>query len=113
MAFQSNNSRAAPAKREIPLHTRIFTGLLLGALCGGLANVLVGENRTALDWSVDHVTEPAGRVFLRLLLMIVIPLVFSWLALAAAGMGDLRRLGRVGIRMLVYTLLVSGLSVLL
>ena len=113
MAFQSSNSRAAPAKREIPLHTRIFCGLLLGALCGGLANVLSGENRTGLDWLVDHVAEPAGRVFLRLLLMIVIPLVFSSLALAAAGMGDLRRLGRVGIRMLVYTLLVSGLSVVL
>jgi DAACS family dicarboxylate/amino acid:cation (Na+ or H+) symporter len=62
---------------------------------------------------VDNATEPAGRIFLRLLLMVVIPLVFCSLALAAAGMGDLRRLGRVGLKTLAYTVIVSGLSVLI
>jgi DAACS family dicarboxylate/amino acid:cation (Na+ or H+) symporter len=61
---------------------------------------------------VDNITEPAGRIFLRLLLMIVIPLVFTSLTLAAAGMADLGKLGRVGLKTLVYTLVVSGISVL-
>ena len=93
--------------------TWIFSGLLCGALLGGLANGLAGENRQGLDWLVSHVTEPVGRIFLRLLLMIVIPLVFSTLALAVAGMADLRRLGRVGLKTLLYTVIVSGLSVVI
>ena len=93
--------------------TWIFSGLLCGALLGGLANGLAGENRQGLDWLVSNVTEPVGRIFLRLLLMIVIPLVFSTLALAVAGMADLRRLGRVGLKTLLYTVIVSGLSVVI
>jgi len=98
-------------RKQSPLHTRIFAGLVLGAALGGVASALAGSNRAGLDWLVDNVTEPAGRIFLRLLLMVVIPLVFCSLALAAAGMGDLRRLGRVGLKTLLYTLIVSGLSV--
>jgi DAACS family dicarboxylate/amino acid:cation (Na+ or H+) symporter len=98
-------------RKPFPLHTRIFAGLLIGAALGGLASALAGSNRVALDWLVDNVTEPAGRIFLRLLLMVVIPLVFCSLALATVGMGDLRRLGRVGLKTLLYTLVVSGFSV--
>ena len=98
-------------RKQSPLHTRIFAGLVLGAALGGVASGLAGSNRAGLDWLVDNVTEPAGRIFLRLLLMVVIPLVFCSLALAAAGMGDLRRLGRVGLKTLLYTLIVSGISV--
>lgn len=103
-------SPASPRKKT-SLPARIFAGLVLGALLGGLASGFVGENRQTLDWLVSRVTEPAGRIFLRLLLMIVIPLVFSTLTLAVAGMADIRRLGRIGIKTLVYTVIVSGLSV--
>ena len=91
---------------------RIFIGLVVGAVLGGVASAIAGDNRQTLDWIVSRVTEPAGRIFLRLLLMIVIPLVFSTLALAVAGMADIRRLGRIGVKTLVYTVIVSGLSVI-
>ncbi|MBI2817070.1 MAG: dicarboxylate/amino acid:cation symporter [Acidobacteria bacterium] len=97
----------------MPLHTKIFAGLLLGAACGGAANFLSGGGHPALDWVVNNVTEPAGRIFLRLLLLVVIPLVFSSLTLAVRGMADLRRLGRVGSKTLLYTVIVSGISVLI
>src|SRR3990172_4491867 len=89
----------AGLRQKTSLPARILAGLVLGALLGGLASAFAGEDRQALDWIVSRVTEPAGRIFLRLLLMIVIPLVFSTLALAVAGMADVRRLGRVGIKM--------------
>ncbi|MSV35167.1 MAG: dicarboxylate/amino acid:cation symporter [Bryobacterales bacterium] len=100
-------------RKSTPLHSRIFLGLALGALCGGLANAFAPADRTALDWLINRVTEPAGRIFLRLLLMTVIVLVFSSLTLAAAGMADLRRLGRVGLKTLLYTLIVSSISVVI
>ncbi|OFW00056.1 MAG: hypothetical protein A3H28_00850 [Acidobacteria bacterium RIFCSPLOWO2_02_FULL_61_28] len=103
----------AGPRQKTSLPARILAGLVLGALLGGLASAFAGEDRQALDWIVSRVTEPAGRIFLRLLLMIVIPLVFSTLALAVAGMADIRRLGRVGIKTLLYTLIVSGLSVVI
>jgi DAACS family dicarboxylate/amino acid:cation (Na+ or H+) symporter len=52
-------------------------------------------------------------VFLRLLFMLVIPLIVSALALGIAGLGDLRRLGRIGARTLAYTVVVSSIAVLL
>ncbi|MGH9784264.1 MAG: dicarboxylate/amino acid:cation symporter, partial [Terriglobia bacterium] len=112
MAAENNSSAVSNDTRKgVSLPARIFIGLVLGALLGGLASGFAGETRQALDWLVSRVTEPAGRIFLRLLLMIVIPLVFSTLTLAVAGMADLRRLGRVGIKTLVYTVIVSGVSV--
>ena len=114
MADERNPSPTpAGPRQKTSLPARIFAGLVLGALLGGLASGFAGEDRQALDWIVGRVTEPAGRIFLRLLLMIVIPLVFSTLALAVAGMSDVRRLGRVGIKTLLYTLIVSGLSVVI
>jgi DAACS family dicarboxylate/amino acid:cation (Na+ or H+) symporter len=112
MAEDTNRSPASNgARKGVSLPARIFIGLVLGAVLGGIASGFAGENREALDWLVSRITEPAGRIFLRLLLMIVIPLVFSTLALAVAGMADIRRLGRIGIKTLVYTVIVSGLSV--
>src|SRR5207244_8684236 len=50
------------------------------------------------------------QVFLRILLMTVIPLVFTSFTLGVAGIGDIRKLGRVGIRTLVYFFLSTALS---
>ena len=66
-----------------------------------------------LIWTVDHLTDPIGQLFLRLLLMIVVPLVFSALVIGVAGIGDVRKLGRVGLKCFVYTLVLSAISVLI
>jgi DAACS family dicarboxylate/amino acid:cation (Na+ or H+) symporter len=57
------------------------------------------------------VTEPVGKLFLRLLFMLVLPLVMAALPLGVAGLGDLRALGRVGLRTLLYTVGVSVIAV--
>src|SRR4029450_842314 len=66
-----------------------------------------------LPWAVPQVAEPIGQLFLRLLLMTVVPLVFTSLVAGVAGVGDVRRLGRVGIKCLIYTLIVSVISVMI
>ncbi|MCY3022985.1 MAG: cation:dicarboxylase symporter family transporter, partial [Planctomycetota bacterium] len=98
------------------LHTRILVGLALGAVVGILVNRQVAanaESQASLAWVVSHITEPIGVLFLRLLLMTVVPLVFSSLVVSAAGFRDLRQLGRVGLKTLIYTLCLSALSVAL
>lgn len=92
-----------------PLHTRLAVGAALGAGGGLIAHALLAG--PVLDGVVRWVAQPIGQIYLRLLLMLVVPVVFSALTLGVAGLGDLRRLGRVGLRTLAYTVLVSGVAV--
>jgi DAACS family dicarboxylate/amino acid:cation (Na+ or H+) symporter len=103
----------AHTRRTIPLHSRILIGLALGAGAGGLLNAVMGTGSAPLVWTAAHITEPIGQFFLRLLLLLVVPLVFSSLVVGVAGIGDIRRLGRVGAKSLGYTLVMSTISVLI
>src|SRR5687768_10086426 len=103
----------AESVRGIPLHTKILIGLIVGAIAGGTLNSILGAADPNLIFAVDHITNPIGTLFLRLLLLLVVPLVFSSLVVGVAGLGDLRRIGRIGVKSLVYTLIVSAISVVI
>ena len=100
-------------KSRMPLHTKILLGLVAGALAGGILNTLAGGESPAIKFIVDQITDPIGQIFLRLLLLLVIPLVFSSLTLGVAGLGDLRRIGRIGVKSLLYTVIISAISVVI
>lgn len=105
-------------RRTVPLHVKILIGLLIGATCGLSANALTsGAQATDLARvrieQVATVANVIGQVFLRLVFMVVIPLVFSALALGVAGMKDWGRLGRVGLKTLLFTLILSTSAVLI
>jgi dicarboxylate/amino acid:cation (Na+ or H+) symporter, DAACS family len=104
---------AEKTRRAIPLHTRILIGLVAGAAVGGTLNTVFGAKTPALVFVTEHVTNPVGQLFLRLLLLLVVPLVFSSLLLGIAGLGDLRRIGRIGVKSLLYTLVMSAISVVI
>ncbi len=103
----------AEPRRKMPLHTKIFIGLIVGAASGGTLNLLFSGQNAQLLWFASQITEPIGQLFLRLLLLLVIPLVFSSLVVGVAGLGDLRRIGRIGVKSLVYTVVISAISVLI
>jgi hypothetical protein len=88
----------------------MLAGLVAGAVLGVAAHLLWPAS-PVLDGFVGLVTEPVGAIFLRLLFMLVIPLVVSALALGVAGLGGSRRLGRIGLRTLAYTVVVSSIAV--
>ena len=92
----SSTDDRADARRRIPLHVRILLGLVVGAMLGGVARAMLGADAPALAWVVRHVAEPVGQLFLRALLMTVVPLVVSSLIVGVAGIGDVRRLGTSG-----------------
>jgi DAACS family dicarboxylate/amino acid:cation (Na+ or H+) symporter len=105
--------RTPDKPRGLPLHTRIVIGLVAGAVAGIASNMLLGGDHPGVAWVVSHFTEPVGTLFLRLLLMIVIPLVFSSLVTGVAGVGDIRQLGRVGLKTFAYTIVLSAISVVI
>lgn len=92
--------------------TRILIGLLIGLALGLLAKVLAG-GAPWLELVIRTAIEPLGRMWLGALIMVVIPLILCTLALGVAGLGDLRRLGRVGAVTLVCFLMLTALSTML
>lgn len=84
------------------LHTRILIGLLAGAALGAAANLGLGPKSEAVAFLNTWIAGPLGQVFLRLMFMVVMPLVFASIVLGVAGIGDLRRVGRLGGKTLAY-----------
>ncbi len=95
--------------KGMPLHTRIFIGMLVGVLGGILVQALKLPEDTVnllVQW-----VKPIGDIFLRMLFMLVLPLIMSALILGVAELGDVGRIGRLGLKTLLYTLFASGISV--
>lgn len=99
-------------RRRIPLHTKILLGLVIGAVAGIVSN-LYARDSSALAWVVDNVAQPIGQIFLRLLFMVVVPLVFASVTMGIASLGDLRRIGRVGVKTLLLFLATTAIAVCL
>jgi DAACS family dicarboxylate/amino acid:cation (Na+ or H+) symporter len=99
--------------KGMPLHTKIFIGLAVGVIGGLAVNWTLGGDNPWVVWMVENFTRPIGQLFLNLLLMIVVPLVFSSLVVGVAGIGDIRKLGRIGFKSFAYTLVISGISVVI
>ena len=95
--------------QKSPLHTKIFIGMIVGIIAG-LIIKQVGLAPETLDTILQWVT-PIGQIFLRMVFMTVIPLVFAALVLGIAEIGDLKRVGKIGMRLLMYSLVVSSISV--
>lgn len=99
--------------KGLALHTRILIGLAVGVIAGVTVNYSFGGDHPRVAWIIDNITQPIGQLFLRLLLMIVVPLVFSSLVVGVAGIGDIRKLGRVGLKSFAYCLVISAISVVI
>ncbi|MEK9144275.1 MAG: dicarboxylate/amino acid:cation symporter [Elusimicrobiota bacterium] len=96
---------------KLPLHWKIFIGLALGACLGLLARAFLEPG--TVEWAAVRVAQPIGQIFIRLIFMAVVPLVVSALILGTAEIGDAGKVGRIGFKTLVFTLLFSTLAVLI
>jgi proton glutamate symport protein len=84
-------ARAGATKSGWPsVTTQIFIGLVLGVLVGAL-------------WPEAGVAiRPLADAFLRMIRMIIAPLLFSTLVIGIAGTGDLKSMGRIGLKAIIY-----------
>jgi DAACS family dicarboxylate/amino acid:cation (Na+ or H+) symporter len=99
-------------KRGISLQMQMLIGFLVGLLTG-LAVYATQADAPWVDAVTTYVTGPIGQIFLRLLFMLVIPLLFAALVVGIAEMGDIRSLRRVGVKTLMFTVLLSSIAVLI
>ncbi|MEO8043247.1 MAG: dicarboxylate/amino acid:cation symporter, partial [Acidobacteriota bacterium] len=107
------DDETADKPKGMAQHTKILLGLLVGVVGGLLVNWSLGGAHPNVVWVVSNITQPIGTVFLNLLLMIVVPLVFASLVVGVAGIGDIRKLGRIGLKSFAYCLIISAISVVI
>jgi DAACS family dicarboxylate/amino acid:cation (Na+ or H+) symporter len=89
----------------------MLVAIVAGSAAGLLANAS-GAGAPWLEWLLANLAQPVGQIFLRLLFMLVVPVLFSALVVGVASL-ELEDLGRMGLRMLGYTVVVSTVAVLL
>lgn len=83
-------------KGSMSLVYKIFIGLALGIIAG-----LCLQNH--VEFANTYI-KPFGTLFLNLLKMIIVPLVFASLVAGAIGIGDFKKVGRIGGKSLLYFL---------
>jgi Na+/H+-dicarboxylate symporter len=98
--------------RRYSLQWQMLIGFLTGLGLGLIANATAGD-AAWVEWISTYVTGPVGQIFLRLIFMLVIPLLVSALIVGIAEMGDIASLKRVGLKTLAFTVIVSGIAVVL
>ncbi|MDN4593852.1 glutamate/aspartate:proton symporter GltP [Polycladomyces subterraneus] len=92
------------AKRKLGLAWQILIGLILGITVGA---VFYGNP------AVEQYLKPIGDIFIRLIKMIVIPIVISSLVVGVAGVGDMKKLGKLGGKTLLYFEIITTVALII
>jgi proton glutamate symport protein len=90
-------------KFKFSLAYQILVGLALGVIVGAIfyGNPAVGTY-----------LQPVGDIFIRLIKMIVVPIVISTLILGVAGTGDMKKLGKLGGKTILYFEIVTTIAII-
>lgn len=88
------------------LSSKILIGLILGVIAG----LAAGPENIGL---IKKWIAPMGTLFINLIKMIIVPLVFASLVVGAASLGDVKKLGRIGIKTMIFYLGTTALAVII
>jgi proton glutamate symport protein len=91
-------------KVKISLAWQILIGLAVGIIVGAL---FYGNE------SVQGYLQPIGDIFIRLIKMIVVPIVISSLIVGVASVGDIKQLGRLGGKTILYFEIITTLAIVI
>jgi Na+/H+-dicarboxylate symporter len=99
-------------KKKLGLTSKIFIGILLGALLGITLKYLPNstfKNAILLDGALKII----GSGFINAIKMLVVPLVFVSLVCGSSSMGDVKKLGRIGVKTLGFYLITTAVAITL
>lgn len=82
------------------LYLQVLTAIVIGVLVGHFFP------------SFGEKCKPLGDIFIRLIKMVIAPIVFATVAVGIAAMGDLKKVGRVGAKAVLYFEVLSTLALI-
>ncbi|MEO6876745.1 MAG: dicarboxylate/amino acid:cation symporter [Opitutaceae bacterium] len=88
---------------------RVFSSLYVQVLIAIVLGVLLGQFRP--DWAVP--LKPLGDGFIKLIRMLIAPIIFTTVVAGIAGIGDMRKVGRVGMKALIYFEVVTSFALII
>jgi len=93
--------------------TKIIIWMIAGLLLGSMINAFASDILFVQDYLVNGLFHVIGAIFINLLKMLVVPLVTFSLICGVCGIGDINKLGRVGIKAFSLFLLTTTLAITL
>ncbi len=104
-----NSSRgpahADTASSEVPRRNLLYLQVLIGIVLGGALGYFHPTWGAAL--------RPLGDAFVSLVKMLIAPIIFTTVVVGLAGMGDLKKVGRVGFKALLYFEVITTLALII
>jgi aerobic C4-dicarboxylate transport protein len=91
--------------RQPPVYRRLYFQVLLGIVLG----IILGWLRPDLGVAM----KPLGDAFIKLIRMVIAPIIFATVVVGIAKMGDMKEVGRIGVKALVYFEVVSTLALII
>jgi len=95
----------ASTRDRAPIYTHLYFQVLVGIFFGVLVGYLWPGSGARL--------RPLGDAFIKLIRMMIAPIIFSTVVVGIAKMGDMKSVGRIGIKALVYFEIVSTIALLI
>lgn len=92
------------------LSIKIIIALVLGAITGIMLNVFAPDLFPPLN---TYIFTPIGKIFINLITMLVVPIVFISIALGTAGLGDPKKLGRIGLKTIGFFLATTSVAIVI
>ena len=91
-----DNQTSLPQQQSLLF--KVVTNLTFWVLIAIIAGILVGHFNPALAIKMEAI----GKGFISIIKVFIAPIIFLTIVLGIAGMGDLKKVGRIGIKSLVY-----------
>ena len=91
--------------QRVPLYRNLYAQVLVAIALGVLVGVLWPEKGAAM--------RPLGDGFIKLIRMLIAPIIFTTIVVGIANMGDMKEVGRIGLRSVLYFETVSNLALVI
>src|SRR5688572_1770969 len=98
------HAEAGPVRR-VPLYRSLYAQVLAGITLGILVGLIWPETGAAM--------RPLGDGFIKLVRMLIGPIIFTTVVVGLAHTGEMREVGRIGLRAIVYFEVVSNLALVI
>src|SRR5678816_440019 len=90
---------------KAPIYTHLYFQVIVGIALGVAVGYLWPKTGAGL--------RPLGDGFIKLIRMMIAPIIFGTVVVGIAKMGDMKSVGRIGLRALIYFEIVSTVALLI